>query len=157
MSMKRNATILLICALISFLSCQRVKTGRFLVTSCEDCPAVNIELDNLKDEIKLSGIIDSIKYVFLNTDDNDLPVGEIHKIRFFEDKIFVSDYSNSVFCFDLEGKLIYHINEVGRGKGEYIGLKDFTIDFDHRSLIISDDIHLVSYDLEPVYNLSSVM
>jgi len=88
---------------------------------------------------KLSAIIDSSFVVKLETNKNCL-INNIDKMIVYEDKIYILDKkkSNGVFEFTKEGKFIKKFGKKGKGPGEYIDLKAFTINKKERRVILFD-------------------
>jgi hypothetical protein len=80
-----------------------------------------------KSKIKLSGFVSNFSIIRLETSNNSI-VGEISKIQFFNDRIYILDMrSNAVFVFDVSGKFIYELNRIGQGPEEYIALTDIQV------------------------------
>lgn len=134
-------TISYLCFLASlFYACNSQTTSRNIAT----CNPVSIRLD-IDKKVKtfpLSQIVDSIQYIKLETP-NEHTIGEVNKILSFKNQYFISDYNNSLFCFDRNGKFKYRVARQGKGPGEYIKLTDFTIDSVKNQLILSDDLKLI--------------
>jgi hypothetical protein len=81
-----------------------------------------------KDEINLSEIADSVKYIKLQTDSNCV-MGRIHDIFIREKYIYALDVSQHIiFVFDKNGKLISKLDKRGKGPDEYLRLGPTFID-----------------------------
>ena len=67
-------------------------------------------------------------------------MGEIHKIIFYNDKIYISDSrkAKAVFIYNKKGELLSTINRIGRGAEEYTSLADFNIDKLTQNIYILD-------------------
>ena len=65
----------------------------------------------------------------------DVVMGEIHRIRYENNQIYISD-RQSLFIFSDDGKLLSYFQKIGRAPGEYSGITDFIVDGD--SIIILD-------------------
>lgn len=97
-----------------------------------------IDPDRFTDDLDLSCILtDSIEIIKLETSDECL-IGEIKKVSFTDQFIFVSDpyVSQKIFMFDKNGKFVKSIGSQGGGPGEYSTISNFTITGD--SLLIQD-------------------
>jgi len=68
------------------------------------------------------------------------PIGQISLIREYKDKIFILDRENTqqLYCFDLEGKLIWEFKSRGRGPLEYNQIYDFIINEKKRTIDVLD-------------------
>lgn len=60
-------------------------------------------------------------------------IDKVDKIIFYNDKIFIMDkkISKAIFVFDLQGKFLFKISNIGKGIGEYITLTDFIVNNDN--------------------------
>jgi hypothetical protein len=80
-----------------------------------------------KAKIKLSEFVSDVSIIRLETTSNSI-IGEISKIQFFNDRIYLLDMrSNAVYIFDISGKFIYELNKIGQGPEEYIALTDLQV------------------------------
>ena len=109
---------------------------------------VDIDKAEKKDLLYLSTLFKNVKCIPLETTDNSL-VGAISKILVYKGYIYVLDHSiaKSLFVFDNDGRFIRKIGSRGRGPGEYNEINDFTIDYDHGNIIITDYGKLLIYDI----------
>lgn len=95
--------------------------------------ATTITIDSnsqIQDKVFFSELIDSIRYVKLETNDSMILIGEINKIILAKNKLFVLDRNNSksLYIFDLDGILLNRINNIGDGPGEFREPTDFELD-----------------------------
>ncbi|UZR97342.1 6-bladed beta-propeller [Chondrinema litorale] len=109
--------------------------------------SVPINFDNKVDQIALSEIVYSIYYIPLKTSDADL-MADVSKILDYNNQYFISDTEDNLFCFNEYGDFIYKIDRQGKGPGEYLRLRDFTIDKAKQALVISDDVSLKYYKID---------
>lgn len=109
--------------------------------------SVPINFDENVDQIELSEIVDSIYYIPLKTSDVDL-MADISKILDYNNQYFISDTENNLFCFNEHGDFIYKIYRQGKGPGEYLRLRDFTIDKEKQAVVISDDVSWKYYKID---------
>lgn len=79
-----------------------------------------------KESIDYLNLIDSIKVVKLETNENCL-IGSISKIIYDQNYIYILDEisSKALLKYDQSGKFIQKISNVGNGPGEYVRLTDF--------------------------------
>lgn len=136
----------LVCILIS--SCAQVT-----IKECEinqDGDIIIIKPDYSDPFFEISDLIDSIKYVKLELTENSM-IGELTKIVIFEDRIYALDMkTSSLFTFDIDGKYISKICNIGQGPNEYTQLDFFTIDKKQRHLVLTDLVGywVMRYDFE---------
>ena len=78
------------------------------------------------DELKLSQIADSIRYIPLS---NDFILKDIESMKVDDEGNFyiISSDENGVYKFDRKGNFICQISKKGQGPGEYISLSDCDI------------------------------
>lgn len=76
-------------------------------------------------------------------------LANIKGIRIYNERIYVWDRSNQLVCYDMQGKMIYRINSIGNGPGEYSEINAFTINPDKAEFVIYDNsrISLLYYSL----------
>ena len=88
---------------------------------------------------KLSELVDSARFINLEVTDESLIV-EITKIRFYDNKIFISDRKNKrgVLVFDTTGKYLYTIGRMGNGPTEFVSLWSFAINKHTNQVILLD-------------------
>ena len=80
-----------------------------------------------EDEIALSGLVDSLVYIPLQTPD-DLPVDVLLAVKMSSDNIFVMDRLQKLYRFDSHGRFLNLIGSRGEGPSEYVSAVDFEID-----------------------------
>ncbi len=95
--------------------------------------------------------IKNISFIPLETN-KDILMSDIAKIIPLNEKYYVMDisFTNSILVFTNKGKHIQSIGVCGRGPGEYVRLRDFTIDKDGNRLLILDSSSrkIVIYNLD---------
>src|SRR6218665_46199 len=94
-----------------------------------------------------------VKFIKLESSEENL-IGEITKMVFSVGRIYILDrFTQTIFIFDMQGKLITKIRNVGEGPGEYRNLQDFTLDSEKKELVIYDISHqkFLFYDLNGKY------
>ena len=72
--------------------------------------------------------IKNLEYIPLETNANVL-ISTINKMLVLDNRIYVADYyvGKSLFVFDFHGKLVFKIDRLGKGPGEFINFIDFNI------------------------------
>lgn len=90
-------------------------------------PITKIESEDLFKYYKLSDIVDSIQIIPLETSDSCL-IGNCNKVLIDNQHIYALDnVSNSLFIFELNGKLKRNIKRIGKGPNEYLEIDDFCL------------------------------
>ncbi len=114
------------------------------ITGCNTRPAesgtsnstlqiINVPLE----EIIYNDFVESASYVFL---DSKYLIGSISRILFFKNNIYIHDeITDRIIAFSIEGKYLLHIDQKGKGPGQYLKLSDFTIDESNNNIIILDE------------------
>lgn len=141
-----NKTIILF--LIYFFSFQACNLKKEPLT-------INAEKEIVIDEIKKSrndSIIKDFKYIKLETNDDCL-VGAIDKIL-FRNNIYILDkkIAKSLFVFNLSGRFLFKLRNIGKGPGEFISINDFDIDVNGNIYIL--DIYgkkIINFDSQGEY------
>jgi hypothetical protein len=125
-----------------------------LVSSCNTRSGVNkqntniidssilIDIDKIdrKDTIRVSSIFKKVNTIILEDNDNAI-IGNIDRIEVFDNAIFVIDagIARRIFVYNMEGKYIRQVGNLGSGPGEYLHMTDFCIDHDKRHVCVLDD------------------
>ena len=133
--MKKLTLVIIVLSIAFLLSC-RNKENNSLENSIEK---IKIKVDSLK-EIKLSKISKELSYVKLETNNNCL-IGNIDKIFFHNDNIFIVDKSitNSIYKFKRNGEFIFKVSSEGKGKGGFITINDVVFDYQNNKILIYDN------------------
>jgi hypothetical protein len=102
-----------------------------------------------QDRIDYSMLFDSLEYVRIETTD-DILIKELTRVKYFDNKIFILDKKiQSLFAFDMDGKLIWKIQNFGGGPREYSQLTDFGIDEKNNELFLFSRFDRIQiYDLD---------
>ena len=108
------------------------KSGRDAVGKSDAGLSVTVDLVDYiegekEDEIALSGLVDSLAYIPLQTPD-DLPVDVLLAVKMSSDNIFVMDRQQKLYRFDSHGRFLNLIGSRGEGPSEYVSAVDFEID-----------------------------
>ncbi len=112
--------LLFVTVLFSFVGCQS-KKDVISITS------INIDPYSNKN-INLSTLIDEFHIIPLETTP-DCFVGNVDKIRFIKDRIYVFEEfgSQRLLCFSNDGKFLHQVGRAGKAAGEYITPRDFIV------------------------------
>lgn len=109
---------------------------------------IEINLNADKDKVLYSELFDSLKYICLETT-NDILIKNITRLKHIDEKIYILDErTQTVFCFDMNGKLCWKIHQIGQGPQEYMQLTDFDIDKNNNKIyLFSNRDKILVYDL----------
>jgi hypothetical protein len=83
-----------------------------------------IKVDSISKGYRFEDLIEDYKYIKLETN-TDCLLGEIKQVEFYESKIFI--LTEEIYCFNLDGKFLFSINQKGRGPSEFIQISNFSI------------------------------
>lgn len=100
----------------------------------------HIKIDSKSDSlVKSSTIFRKSWFLELETD-KDAFIGNIDKLLFDENKIFVldKDISQAVFIYNSDGRLIKKIDERGQGPREFLKIRDVTLDKNKKRICLLD-------------------
>lgn len=125
----------LIILLVSIFSCSVMQKDLSQIES-----NYSIDLDGEKEiSIPLSIYFKSPKSIILETRKECL-IGRIDKFYVFNGYIYAFDMNiaKSLFVFDLAGRFIRKIGNIGQGPGEFIHLLDFTLDTENKFIFLLD-------------------
>jgi len=131
-----------------------IATGLILF-SCTNSKSDFVEIDitsafeQADDDLFVKDYIDSLKYVFLETNESAL-IGEITKLVATEEFIIIlNDNSDQLFVFSITGKHIKTINAKGNGPSEYLIITDFHFDPQEKKIFVLDSGHkrVISYEV----------
>ena len=90
--------------------------------------------------------LEMTSYVILS---NDVLLGEEERVRICKEHIYILDRTPKLVCFDMNGKVVFTIDNQGPGPEEYGAITDFAIDESLNLLWVYDSTkrRLVAYDL----------
>jgi hypothetical protein len=120
-----------------FVNDEQIKLISVTSNSCKEL-VVPGDIDD--SVLELKNIIEDIKYVHLETNNNSL-IGGIDKMFSFGNRIIVVDQrlAEGVFIFDQTGKFIKAIKNKGKGPGEFSTIRDVSVDTLHNNILLLDD------------------
>lgn len=109
-----------------------------------------VDMAKIEDHVYVQDIIDSIRYVMLETTDECL-IGNISELYIDGRFIFIVDDTifESVFVFDENGRFLNKIGHLGKGPAEYAGINGVAINRKAKEILIHDmkskRVHVYSY------------
>jgi hypothetical protein len=85
----------------------------------------------------MSSIFKKVKTIILETNKNSI-IGRIGQLQVFENYIFILDAHSpaKLFMFDIDGKFIRIIGDIGAGPSDYMYADDFTIDTQKKEIYL---------------------
>ena len=145
--MKRVISIL--CLSMLFISCNNQRQNRDDSISTPQEPIVvrNIPVEVSDTAYRhVDQTFELTSYVILS---NDVLLGEEERVRICKEHIYILDRTPKLVCFDMNGKVVFTIDNQGPGPEEYGEITDFAIDELLNLLWIYDSTkrRLVAYDL----------
>lgn len=110
---------------------------------------ININIDKINRNFWYDSIFSEYQYIPLETNDNSL-IGEISKIIQYDSLLFVGDFvkTKSIFLFNIDGRFITKISNIGKGPMEYTRLADFSINKRDRliEILAADNEKIIKFD-----------
>ena len=137
-----------------FFSCSNRQTAKY-----PDKGHYIIDLDGNKEEaIPYSSLFKNVQTIILETGE-DCMIGSINELQVFNGYIYILDkpIAKSLFVFDMKGRFIRKIGSLGNGPGEYIQIKDFTVDTENGFIFLQDEgtrVHKYQLDGTYVHSIS---
>jgi len=95
------------------------------------------------DELKLSEYFENFRMLKLPS---DTVIGRIQRIKYENNRIYISDSQQALFVFSEDGVLLYCFKKRGRGPGEYLGINDFMVNGETITILDRDQQRLITYD-----------
>lgn len=82
--------------------------------------------------------------------DSEPLLTSIKRFEFTENRIFLTDETARIFCYDKEGKFQYKIDAQGNGPGEYAEISFFTTNPQQKEIVIYDNktANLLFYSMD---------
>jgi hypothetical protein len=99
--------------------------------------------------LNMSEVFSDIEYIPLESVDKHF-IGEVQQVIVYKDRIYVFDryQTQSVFCFQQDGKFLFELNRKGQGPGEYIELLGISIDHNNDHLLLFSHQKIIVCDLD---------
>jgi hypothetical protein len=100
-------------------------------------------------DFEMEDVLDTMLFIPLETKKESL-MGQIDRVVFTNDRIFVSDFEDQLLIFDIKGKYINKLKN-GNGPGEIV--RPYAFDFDERTqrLIVQQTWGFIFYDKNGEY------
>lgn len=139
----------LLVLLLSFMvSCKKSGTLHNVVLNDSLFQLITVDPDDIDQEKRscISEISDEVKYIPLQSGDSIL-IGKIKKIIVRDGVYYIWDnLSETIFCFNSEGKFISKICKQGEAPDEYPRISHFTINMENGNIIIYSDMSRCLYE-----------
>jgi hypothetical protein len=136
--------------IVFLIGCNRQKS----VEQNRDYITVSVNPKKALKSINMSEIFSEIEYIPLENADKHV-IGEIHQLIAYKNRFYIFDrfHTQSVFCFQQDGKFLFELNRKGTGPGEYVKLKNVSIDYDNDYLLLycGQIKQILVYDLDGNY------
>ena len=84
-----------------------------------------VKIGEIRDSVDFSELYDSVKYIPLDAGEK-LFVGEVEQLLVDDGRIFVRD-QNGVFCFGMDGKMLYVLNRKGHARDEFTDVSTMSL------------------------------
>jgi hypothetical protein len=128
-------------------SCNRQKpleqSGNYITISVNPKEALK--------SVNMSDIFSDIEYIPLESLERHL-IGKVDQLIAYKDRFYIFDsQTESVFCFQQDGKFLFEINRKGQGPGEYVDLDNISIDHDNSHLLLYCGFQILVYNLDGNY------
>jgi hypothetical protein len=131
-----------------FLGCQSQVERR---STSDDLEVIRVFPSLIEQPFDYSSILDTARILRLETN-IDCLIGNVDKIQIYNDRIYILDKKSakSLFVFNILGEYLFKICEIGRGPGEFISPRDFSIDTLNRHILIADNSanKILQYDYD---------
>ena len=127
---------------VVFSCTERKKDHSDAAMSVTESGLLVVDLDRAKqiDTLHFSSFFKKATCILLDDNRNAL-IGSFSKLLVFNERLFVLDaaIAKSLFVFNMEGTFIRKIGSLGHGPGEFVRIKDFTINLDKNEIMLLED------------------
>jgi len=91
-------------------------------------------------------VFEQVSYVKLS---DEVVIGEIIRTLVADERIYILDNQNKIFCYDMDGKVDFVIDNYGPGPNEYGTIRDFALDIPLKLLWMYDSSRrrFLAYDM----------
>lgn len=103
-----------------------------------------IYLKSDEKKVPVDSLFKNLRIIVPETTDSSL-ITNVNRIRIYDGKIYILCSDNRLLAFDMDGKCILQLSEVGSGPGQYINAKDFDIDCTDGSIFMLADNRILRY------------
>lgn len=100
-----------------------------------------IVVSNILESFPFDELIDSVRYIPLQSIKGDIFIGNIEKVISLNDRFYVLDTKTArgLFCFDMNGRHLFSLNQRGNGPGEFVSISDFDVNEDLKQIYVYDE------------------
>ena len=127
-------------AAIAVISC-------LFTISCTDDAQGPTKVDATKWDKNPESHFTSQRIIPLETTDESL-MGDIKRIKVYDDTYFILDSRNVIFRFDKDGKYLSKIARQGRGRGEYLDIRSIDVFEDEVYVLSSFEKKILTYSFD---------
>lgn len=133
--MNRYIFILFMLFMLSFLFSCTSKNNK--ITENENVHTIELEKCEYLSELKTSFFCKEAVALLLE-DNERSKIGSINKVEIIDNEIYIMDQmiAKTLFVFDLNGKFIKRVGQIGKGPGEYLSIIDFAVDAKENSIFV---------------------
>jgi hypothetical protein len=126
--------------LIIIYSCSRKSTNE--TNNADSVIVIDLLSEPESTVKKLSEIATNVEYIALQTSKSSFIAPLVLKIVSVDNRIYIrnSGLGGEILCFDINGKFLFKIQNIGRGPEEYASITDFDISSDNKILTILSSI-----------------
>ncbi|MPM70356.1 hypothetical protein SDC9_117311 [bioreactor metagenome] len=133
-----------------------IVTSLLVITGCvvskesSDVSRLIVQSSKIQKELVDTTVFKKCSIIFLETNDNSL-LRRINRICYADEKLFILDRSlNKILIFNMEGKYISEIHQVGQGPGEYLSIMDFCVDIVKKQILVLCDrpYKIIAFDFD---------
>lgn len=146
--MKSYLFNLFICFTINviFIGCHKSVDNENSNRHTKDSLAIEIKFDYETNCLPFDSLFNDVFYVKLETTEKSL-IGNISQILFTDDKIVVVDneISKNISLFDISGKFINNIGNIGGGPKEYSRINYVALYPDNSMIVVNDNTTQLKY------------
>ncbi len=140
--MQLSKIIVITTVLFTALSCHTRDFNKPL-----NVDAISLEYSELP-LLPIDSVVTNVRFVRLETN-TDCLIESYDEIQIVDDRIFIRSSKRSqqsLFVFDMEGNHLLTINAQGRGPGEYLALRGFTVSPESKEICLLDLAQVLIYD-----------
>ena len=114
-----------------------------------DCQVIQVDNSNIEDELSAGEYLDTCYYNLIQLKNTPIPIGDITKIKFIDDKFFVFDeFTQSISVFKENGDVLLYLSKQGKAKSEYLEITDFSYSNEHIYIYDKAYNRISVYDLK---------
>ena len=108
---------------------------------------------NIRQTLNFSSFVDTIEFIPLETNEENL-IGKVNRIIYKNEKYYLRTtqgmMNGKLSVFNKAGKYLWGLNRIGNGLGEYLELRDFSID-NSGNIIAFTYPKIINYDSTGIF------